>query len=69
MLNISNLEEFQKKLSQSNYETSEAVKKNVNNQLLEAAEKDWYANIYKAAIRDKENGLRKLMFESFLIEI
>lgn len=69
VLNISNLEEFQKKLSQSNYETSEGVKKNANNQLLEAAEKDWYANIYNTAIRDKKNGLRKLMFQSFLIEI
>jgi hypothetical protein len=69
VLDISNLEEFLKQLSQSNYETSEAVKNNTNNQLLEVAEKDLNANIYKAAIRDKENGLRKLMFKSFLIEI
>lgn len=69
VFNISNLEEFLKQLSQSNYQTSEAVKNNVNNQLLEVAEKDWDANIYKAAIRDEENGLRKLMFKSFLIEI
>lgn len=69
VLEISNLEEFLKQLSQSNYETSEAVKKNADNQLLEVAEKDWNGNIYKAAIRDKENGLRKSMFQSFLIEI
>ncbi|MGB6301399.1 MAG: hypothetical protein WBF90_35180 [Rivularia sp. (in: cyanobacteria)] len=63
------LEKFLKQLSQSNYETSEAVKSNANKQLLEAVEKDWYGNIYKAAIRNKENGLRKSMFQNFLIEI
>lgn len=69
ILNIIDLEYFKKKLSQSNYETSEAVKSNANNQLLEAVEKDLDANIYKAAIRDEENGLRKSMFHNFLIEI
>ncbi len=69
VLDISNLEEFLKQLSQSNYETSEAVKSNADKQLLEIAEKDWYGNIYKAAIRGKNNGLRKSMFQSFLVEI
>ena len=65
----SNLEELVKELSQSSYEASEAAKINAQNQLLEELEKDCDVTIYKAALRDQKNGLRKLFFQSFLIEI
>ena len=48
---------------------SEAAKKNAQNQLLEELEKDCDVIIYKAALREQKNGLRKLFFQSFLIEI
>ncbi|MGB3755141.1 MAG: hypothetical protein WBA07_02040, partial [Rivularia sp. (in: cyanobacteria)] len=67
--NLSNLEELVKELSQSSYEASEAAKINAQNQLLEELEKDCDVTIYKAALRDRKNGLRKLYFQSFLIEI
>ena len=67
--NPSNLEELVKELSQSSYEASEAAKINAQNQLLEELEKDCDVTIYKAALRDQKNGLRKLFFQSFLIEI
>jgi len=67
--NPSNLEDFAKEISQSGYEASEAVKKNARGQLLEELQKDCDVNIYKAALKDEKNGLRKLMFQSFLAEI
>ncbi len=67
--NPSNLEELVKELSQSNYEASEPAKISAQNKLLEELEKDCDVTIYKAALRDQQNGLRKLFFHSFLIEI
>ncbi len=67
--NPSNLEELVKELSQSNYEALEAAKISAQNQLLEELENDCDVTIYNAALRDKNNGLRKLFFQSFLIEI
>lgn len=68
-LNPTELEELFKQLSQLNYESSEKTKKDAENQLLQEAEKDCNVNIYKTILRDEENGLRKLMFKNFLIEI
>ncbi|AFY52759.1 hypothetical protein Riv7116_0150 [Rivularia sp. PCC 7116] len=68
-INPSDLEQLVKELSQSGHEASEKVKQNANNQFLQEAEKDCYVNIYKSAITDENNGLRKLMFNSFLIVI
>ncbi len=69
ILNPSDLEEFLKQLSQSDYESSEAAKKNAKIQLLEEVEKDCDASIYKAAIRDKKHGLTKRLLHSFFIDI
>lgn len=68
-LNPSDLENFLKEISQSSYEVSEAAKKNAQNQLLEQLQKNCDVNVYNAAIKDEKNGLRKLMFQSFLIDI
>ncbi|MBV6625595.1 MAG: hypothetical protein KI793_22155 [Rivularia sp. (in: Bacteria)] len=68
-INPSDLEKLVKELSQSGCEVSEQVKQNAKNQLLQEAEKDCCVNIYKSAITDGKNGLRKLMFNSFLIGI
>lgn len=58
------LEELLKQLSQSSQESQDNI-----NQLFEEAEKDCDVNIYKTAIRNKENGLRKQIFNSFLVEV
>lgn len=68
-INPSDLEELVKDLSQISYEASEAKKKEAWNQLLQEVEKDCEVKIYQTKIRDKEDGLRKLMFSNFLIEI
>ena len=68
-INPSDLEELVKELSQLSYEASEAKKKDAWNQLLQEAEKDCEVNLYQTRIRDKKNGLRKLIFDNFLIEI
>lgn len=68
-LNSDQLDRMGKVLYQSSYEASEAAKKDTQNQLFEELEKDCDITIYKAAIRDKESGLRKSMFHRFLIEI
>lgn len=65
-INPNDLEELLKELSQRGYETSEANKKDAWNQLLQEVEKDCEVKIYQTRIRDKENGLRKLMFSNFL---
>lgn len=67
--NPNDFEELVKELSQSSYEASEAVKISAQNQLLEEIEKDCDVIIYKAALREEKNGLRKLFFQSFLTEI
>ncbi len=68
-INPSDLEELVKELSQLSYEASEAKKKDAWNQLLQEVEKDCEVNLYQTRIRDKKNGLRKLIFDNFLIEI
>lgn len=68
-INLSDLEELVKQLSQSGYENSVRVKEDAKKHLLEVAEKDCDVNVYKTAIRDKENGLRKLIFKGFLQSI
>ncbi|MEL6460072.1 MAG: hypothetical protein AAFQ91_17780 [Cyanobacteria bacterium J06621_15] len=68
-INPNDLEELVKELSQRGYETSEANKKDAWNNVLQEVEKDCEVKIYQTKIRDKENGLRKLMFNNFLIEI
>lgn len=56
--------ELLKQLSQSSPESQDNI-----NQLFEEAEKDCDVNIYKIAIRNEQNGLRKKIFDSFLTEI
>ena len=56
-------------LSQSNYESSEQAKKYTEEQLFEILEQDCNVNIYITAIRDKKNGLRTKILNSFLREI
>ncbi|BAY86329.1 hypothetical protein NIES267_58350 [Calothrix parasitica NIES-267] len=68
-INPSDLEELVKELSQRSYESSEANKKDAWNNLLQEVEKDCEVKIYQNRIRDKKNGLRKLMFDNFLIGI
>ncbi|MEO1431107.1 MAG: hypothetical protein AAFS12_08170 [Cyanobacteria bacterium J06632_19] len=68
-INPIDLEKLAKELSQSDYEASEKVKTNAEHQLLQESEKNCDVNIYKFALADKKNGLRKLMFNSFLIGI
>lgn len=68
VLNPAQFEELLKQLSQSNYQSSREAKY-IDERFLQEAETDCNVNIYKVTLRDKENGLRKLMFNRFLIEI
>ena len=68
-INPSDLEELVRELSQMSYEASEAKKKYAWNQLVQEVEKDCEVNLYQTRIRDKKNGLRKFIFDNFLIEI
>ena len=67
--NIDELDEIMQQLSQSNYESSEQAKKYTEEQLFEILEQDCNVNIYITAIRDKKNGLRTKILNSFLREI
>ena len=69
VLTSDKLEELLKQISQTNYESSQEAKKIIQNQLFEEAETDCDLKIYKTALRDKQNGLRKQIFNSFLVEI
>ncbi|MCJ8283042.1 MAG: hypothetical protein MJK14_25375 [Rivularia sp. ALOHA_DT_140] len=68
-LELKYLEELLKKLSLSNFETAEELKKTARNQLLEELEKECDVGLYQNKVRDKANGLCKLMFSRFLIEV
>lgn len=59
------IEEIQKQLSES-YQESQ---RDIDSKLFEEAEKDCDVNIYKAKLREEENGLQTKIFNIFLREI
>ncbi len=69
VLTFDKLEDLLKQISQTNYESSQEAKKIIQNQLFEEAETDCDVKIYKTRLREQENGLRKQIFNSFLVEI
>lgn len=68
VINLNQIEEFIKQLSESN---SQSFQKDnhIDNQLFEAANKHCDVDVYQSALRNEKNGLRRLIFNSFLIEI
>ncbi|MBE9215514.1 hypothetical protein IQ247_23090 [Plectonema cf. radiosum LEGE 06105] len=62
------VEELVKQSSQSEYKYY-PEEKDIDDKLFAEAEKDCDVEFYKTALRDDKNGLRKQLFNSFLIEV
>jgi len=62
------VEQLVKQSSQSEHQYY-PEEKDIDDKLFAEAEKDCDVEFYKTAVRDNQNGLRKQMFNSFLIEV
>lgn len=70
VISTNKMEELLKQLSKTNYDYDDEKKDvNIDNKLFQEAEKDCNVKIYKNALRDKENGLNKNIFDRFIAEI
>ncbi|NJM20748.1 MAG: hypothetical protein HC836_18450 [Richelia sp. RM2_1_2] len=65
---LNQVEELVKQSSQSEYKYY-PEEKDIDDKLFAEVEKDCDVDIYKTALRDDENGLRKQIFNGFLIEV
>ena len=62
------IEELLTQLSSLNYQSFQKTEEYLG-KLIKEVEKDCDVNIYKTTLRDRENGLRKALYEIFLTEI
>ncbi len=67
LINLGQIEEFLQQSSKSSYQIRDD--KHIGYELFEEVSEDCDVEIYQSALKDQKNGLRRLMFNSFLIDI